>query len=212
MSKYDEIEKIFGVKNCSASDIEGMERLYVSEHGDASDPKYVRQMVLRDKAGSYFLAIKGGSNAARTDSLFYPIAGRDILIPITQGCLYAWALHNLSYEEVNTDAINEFKPKDSPYRAVWRYYGEVEPGNPVHMYTADLGHLFEVLLKTDSGEYRLFSTNPCYPYFCGQTMWLGEGTPYNGEGYTFDIPKETARRWAETRDMDADTYQALFDD
>lgn len=98
------------------------------------------------------------------------------------------------------------------YRAVWRYYGEVEPGNPVHMYTADPGHLFEVLLKTDSGEYKLFSTNPCYPYFCGQTMWLGEGTPYNGDGYTFDISKETARRWAETRDMDVDTYQALFAD
>ena len=35
MNNYAEIEKIFGVKDCSASDIEGMERLYVSEHGDA---------------------------------------------------------------------------------------------------------------------------------------------------------------------------------
>ena len=209
MNNYAEIEKIFGVKDCSASDIEGMERLYVSEHGDAGEQTYVRQMVLRDKNGSCFLAIKADKNV-REDFILYPIAGREILIPITQRCLYSWAQCYLTCKELDIDTISELEPEDSPYKAVWQYYGEVGPKNPAYMYVVDPGHLFEALLKTDSGEYGLFSTNPCYPYFCSQTMWPGEGTPYTGDGYMFDISKETACRWAKARGMDANTYRTIF--
>ncbi len=198
---------IFGVTETALSSIKGMELRYKAEFHETSDPNYLQQSILRDKSGNYFLHVKGGERARIDDvGAFFPLNGKELLIPIARAALYDWASFHLAGEEC-ASALKEFKCSDTfRCKKVWQYQNEIEMGQP--------GHVYEFLMKTDVNGYILLSTDYSYPCFVRNTTWvdLDENNPscIRDDLYMYYVTPETARRWAEARGMDEHTCQTVF--
>lgn len=206
MSKLIKKNDIFGVTGTSLSGIKGMELRYKAENHETSNPNYLRQSILRDKNGNYFLHIKCGGRARIGTGNSFPIDGKEVLIPIAREALYDWAEFNLAGEEY-ASALEEFKRSDTfRHKKVWQYQNEVKMGQP--------GHVYEFLLKTDVNGYILFSTDCSYPYFAHNTTWVDlnedDSSDIRDDLYMYYVTPETARRWAEARGMDEHTCRTVF--
>ena len=195
-------EQIFGGKEITEANAEGLELRYQVEVGQEGEANYCRQRVYRALDGKYYLAIKGGPDATTMLSpeiQYYP-DGREVLIPVRPEALVTWAERNLYGNEYER-AMEEFgqAPETYHYETLWTY---------------QQGDMYEFLQRTTGDRYMLFSTDAGYP--CP-----GYNTPYielneDGTGksrddlYIYYVVQETARRWAEARGMDEAACKEVF--
>jgi len=207
MCNYDK-EKVFGVKEASEADIEGLELRYEVEHRKEGDPCYLRQRVYRDKDGNYYLALKSGTDATAMLSmeLWYHPGGREVLIPVRPEALLYWARNNLHGEDYGR-AMEEFKtPEAFEHRKIWLYQQGAEAGQQ--------GYVHEFLWKVGDGLYMLFSTEDDYPCpgYNSPFVDLSKGSDCRDDLYIYYVTPETARRWAEARGMGEMACQEAFGD
>lgn len=118
ISQHDK-EKIFGVKGASGFSTDGLEVRYKVEHGQEGQPDYLRQQVLRDTDGNYFMDVKNGSNGAMLSlETVYQFNEPEVLFPIRPEALVCWAEINL-YGEDRMRAQEEFKiPEHTNFETV----------------------------------------------------------------------------------------------
>lgn len=201
-------DKIFGVKEGSEADTEGMELRYEVEHREEGDPNYLRQRVYRDKDGNYYLAMKSGTTATAmlSSEVWYHPDGREVLIPVRPEALFYWARNNLHGEDYGR-ALEEFKaPEAFKHRKVWLYQQGAEAGQQ--------GYVHEFLWETDGDFYVLFSTEYEYPYpGCNMPFVdLDEDGDCRDDLYIYYVTPETARRWAEARGIGEAACRETFGD
>lgn len=206
-SNYDK-DKVFGVKEASEADTEGLELRYEVEHGEEGGPCYSRQRVYRDKDGNYYLALKSGTAATAMLAMEtrYHSDGREVLIPVRREALATWAQHNLDGED-HGRAWEEFKtPEAFEHKTIWLYQQGAEAGQQ--------GYVHEFLWKVGDGLYMLFSTEDDYPCpgYSSPFVDLSKGGDCRDDLYIYYVTPETARRWAEARGMGERACQKAFDD
>lgn len=198
ISQHDK-EKIFGVKGAPGFSTDGLEVRYKVEHGQEGQPDYLRQQVLRDTDGNYFMDVKNGSNGAMLSlETVYQFNEPEVMFPIRPEALVRWAEINL-YGEDRMRAQEEFKiPEHTNFETVWLH---------------QQGNIHEVLWKTDGDFYVLLSTDysyPCPGYNVPLVDFDGNSGGSRDDLYFYYIMPETARRWAEARGMDEETCQKVF--
>lgn len=193
---------IFDIKEVNApSDLKGMEILYDLEHGNLGDRNYLRERVLRDKAGRYYMSVKCGEAVSYFHSLSYDFSGREVYFPAVREALALWAKKNLQNGDY-ARAWKEFGRNVRLREKVWEYQQGNDKTQP--------GFLCEYLRKTDTDTYALFSTDSTYPYWgCSAAVVKGSRTVRN-DLYLYYITADTAQRWAEARGIDAYTYKEAF--
>lgn len=192
-------DKIFGVKEGSGTNTEGLELRYEVEHREEGDPNYLRQRVYRDADGNYYMVVKGGADATLGFGTKYPVGGREVLIPVRPEALAIWAETNLYGEEYER-ALEEFKvPENFRRKTVWLY---------------QQGNVYEFLWKTDGGFCMLVSTEYEYPCpGCNMPFVdLDEDGDCRDDLYIYHVTPETARRWAEARGMGEAACREAFGD
>ncbi len=129
---------------------------------------------------------------------------RRIVMPVSRESALSWSHYNLCGDELMA-AMKEFGEYATDHQIVWEYSGAAATGQD---------GIHEWLMESSARDFVLYSTDYSYPFCNGSTTFVHsaeDGTEqFAGEVYVYYIPAETARRWAETRGMDADTCAEVF--
>lgn len=195
--------EIFGINDINpASCFKDMELRYESECGKPGGPNYLREQVLRDKAGRYFMAVKCGKQASCFGKLNYGFAGREIFFPVAREALPQWIEANL-YGDDYARALKEFDINVKFREKVWQFQQGSDKTQP--------GFIYEYLRKTNTDTYALFSTDHSYPYL-GDSIAVTEPGSHKvrDDLNLYYITADTARRWAKARGMDRYTSREIF--
>lgn len=194
------INEIFGAKRGTMAPKKGTVLF------DAITTTGTSEQVCRDEDGRYYLTAKAveGESDARLGMGTYFVDGQ-ITMPISREGALAWSEPNLCGDELAA-ARSEFGENFPETLSLVLEFGKGS--------STDTSAPYERLCKIDAESFVLYSTDDSYPFCHGSTTLYqlaeDEAERFTKEVYVYYIPAETARRWAVSRGMDADTCEKVF--
>lgn len=195
------VDEIFGIVEGKLSRVSGMELLCEAE--DSS--KGIKYGLYRDEKGQHYIAAEGGKHACIGSNSLYRLDNRQIYLPVTPETVRLWAQQ---YADPGCSRLWDGFPEEDAFtvcKTVWRFGQGTEEGQP--------GYIREVLMKTEAGIYKLYTTAVDYPLCFESTTWISsdtDGTGIFADVYVHHVTPETARRWAKARGMDDNTCKDVF--
>lgn len=193
------IDKIFGVRPVSAIP-GGMRILRKVTRRDGT-----REQLCRDADGRYHMVVEPEKAGDESDlGMGRYTVDRRVIMPISRECVLLWVTYYFGCDKswAAKEGLREYEYR----KMVWEHRKAPSTERP---------GTDEWLMKSDEGEFVLYSTDESYPFCTGSVSFLrfsdDDGTGgFEGDVCIYYIPEETARRWAEARGMDAGTYAEVF--